>query len=177
MPTTRNQNKGQVAGPTSAKVDAAKLSRFGTATQPTAQPRKQQDISQQQIAKSRPASGVKRKASTELPPRPKKSKNASVTFAEDCIALESQCLEHAALPQLKCKVKRQDTATPGREGAPSTSQDKSAAAEQPKTPATADRLRTSSGVLDSISTTQSFQANWSTHPLQCWDIQTARWHC
>lgn len=148
MPITRNQNKAQAAGPTSAKVNAAKLSRLGKAIQATAQPGKQEDASQQQIAKSRPASGVKRKASTDLPPRPKNSKGASVTFANDCIALESQCLEPAPLPQLKCKIKMQDTAAPGTEGAASTShpEDKPSAAE-PKTPATADRLRRFSGVL------------------------------
>ncbi|CAL8466096.1 g5632 [Coccomyxa elongata] len=139
MPTTRNQNKALAAGPTSAKGNAAKLSLLGKAIQATAQPGKQQDILQRQIDKSKPASGVKRKAPTDLPPRPKKSKGATVTFADDCIALESQCLEPAPLPQLKCKVRWQDTATPGREAAPSTF-DKSIAAE-PKTPATADRLR------------------------------------
>ncbi len=128
MPTTRNQNKALAAGPTSAKGNAAKLSLLGKAIQATAQPGKQQDTLQREIDKSEPASGVKRKASTDLPPRPKKSKGATVTFAEDCIALESQCLEPAPLPLLKYKVRRQDTATPGREAAPSIFEDKSFAA-------------------------------------------------
>ncbi len=148
MPTTRNQNKGLAAGGTLTQGHAAKCSRLGKVTPGKTQPGKQQDAFQRQIQQLKSSSGVKRKAACDLPPRPKKQKGQSVTFADECSALDSQCLDPAPLPQLKCKISLQGTAEQGCSAAQTHSpiQNKSQAAE-PKTPATADRRRRDSGPL------------------------------
>jgi hypothetical protein len=148
MPTTRNQNKALGAGPVLTQGHAAKCSRLGKAGSANTLHVKQQHKLHQHHEQQKPASGVKRKASCDLPPRPKKQKGTSVTFADECSALESQCLEPAPLPQLKCKVRAADNAELDIRSTQADTPVQHKAPAEPKTPATADRHRRLSGTLE-----------------------------
>lgn len=103
MPTTRNRSRATHPGQALAKNHVVISASQAKVSPANKQPFKKLEGSQQQYAQPLPASGGKRKAGSVLPPRPKKQKG--VRFAdEECIALESQCLEPAALPHLICKV-------------------------------------------------------------------------